>query len=172
MITNESKLKSTIFNFYTLLESEIFVEDKSGTKMLEIINASLTLNPRNAVIQLGPKKTNVEYCVKELKWYISESLSILGYMDDIKIWNEVCSKTPEKLVNSNYGWCIFSKDNGYQYKNCVNELMKHRHSRRAVMIYTRPSMWTDYNKDGIILTCFLSEEDLEVLKQGRLVQIK
>jgi thymidylate synthase len=57
--------------------------------------------------------------------------------------------TPEGLINSNYGWCIYSKDNGYQYLNVVNQLKANPDSRRATMIYNRPSMHDDYNKDGM-----------------------
>jgi len=35
-----------------------------------------------------------------------------------------------------------------------------------------PIMSFDCEKDGIILTCYIAEEDLEVLKQGIKVQIK
>ena len=31
----------------------------------------------------------------------------------------------------------------------MRELTTNPNSRRAVMIYTRPSMWTDYNEDGM-----------------------
>ena len=33
-----------------------------------------------------------------------------------KIWKQVAST--DNLVNSNYGWCIFSIENGEQYKEC------------------------------------------------------
>ena len=35
-----------------------------------------------------------------------------------------------------------------------------------------PIMSSDYEKDGIVLTCYLADEDLEVLKQGGKVQIR
>ena len=53
------------------------------------------------------------------------------------------------FINSNYGWCIYSKDNYKQYDNSLLELIKNQDSRRACMIYNRPSMWEDYKKDGM-----------------------
>ena len=44
---------------------------------------------------------------------------------------------------------IFSDENGKQYRNVLNELKQNPFSRRATMIYTRPSIWSDYNKDGM-----------------------
>jgi thymidylate synthase len=64
-----------------------------------------------------------------------------------EIWKKVASK--EGKINSNYGWCIYSTENGSQFKQCVAELKNNPDSRRAVMIYTRPWMHEDYNKDGM-----------------------
>jgi len=93
-------------------------------------------------------KPNIEYIARELEWYQSQSLNV----NDIrgvtpKIWQEVAS--PEGLINSNYGYLVDSYKNGDQYINVLNELLINPHSRRAVMIYTRPTMHTDYNKDGM-----------------------
>ena len=52
-------------------------------------------------------------------------------------------------INSNYGWCIFSMENGLQYSNCKQKLVKDNHTREAIMIYNRPSMQTDYCKAGM-----------------------
>jgi len=48
---------------------------------------------------------------------------------------------------------IFSEENGYQYKNVLDELCIHPNSRRATMIYQRPSMWKEYNKNGMSDFC-------------------
>jgi thymidylate synthase len=63
------------------------------------------------------------------------------------IWQSVAND--DGIINSNYGWAIFHKDNYYQYENVANELRTHPDSRRAVMIYTRPKMWIDYCATGI-----------------------
>lgn len=64
-----------------------------------------------------------------------------------KIWREVCDKNG--YINSNYGWVIYSEENGEQYKHCIRTLRKDKDSRRAMMIYTRPSMQWEYNTNGM-----------------------
>jgi thymidylate synthase len=125
------------------LKNEDFVTDKTGVKTVEVLNASFIAN-EPAIFGT----VNEEYVARELEWYRSMSLNV----NDIPggppaIWKMVA--TPEGLINSNYGWCIYSKDNGYQYLNVVNQLKANPDSRRATMIYNRPSMHDDYNKDGM-----------------------
>ena len=72
-------------------------------------------------------------------------------------WKACADK--DGFINSNYGWCVYSWLNGFeeppgmhiqesQYLRTIDELKKNPESRRAVMIYTRPTMWIDYNKNG------------------------
>jgi thymidylate synthase len=63
------------------------------------------------------------------------------------IWKQVADN--DGMINSNYGWCAYSNANYLQYQNVVDELERNPFSRRAVMIYNRPSMWYDYNKNGM-----------------------
>jgi thymidylate synthase len=91
---------------------------------------------------------NHKYIVHELEWYKSESLNV----NDIpggppEIWRQVASK--DGFINSNYGWCVFSTANWSQYDNVKKELERDPFSRRALMIYTRPSMHLDQNNDGM-----------------------
>jgi len=51
-------------------------------------------------------------------------------------------------INSNYGLLIFSEKYHDQYANALEELSKNPDSRRACMIYNRPSIWNEYNEDG------------------------
>lgn len=129
--------------FKSLLKNQEFTIDKSGVKTLEILGESYLADEDVIFGTL-----NTDYAYRELEWYLSESLSV----NDIPggaptIWKQVSSK--DGLINSNYGWCIFSNENGYQYANVLSELKRYKDSRRALMIYTRPDMWHDYNKDGM-----------------------
>jgi thymidylate synthase len=129
--------------FQYLLKNEAFIEDKTGVKMLEIRSASFIADEPSIF-----GTPNQDYIDRELAWYESQSLNV----NDIPggpptIWKQVADK--HGYINSNYGWCIFSKRNGSQYDNVVRELIAHPYSRRAVMIYTRPKMWEDYNLDGM-----------------------
>lgn len=120
-----------------------FVTDKTGVKTVEIMNAAFFAN-QPAIFGT----VNQDYVQRELDWYKSMSLNVADIPGGPpEIWKQVASK--HGYINSNYGWCIYSKENGDQFENVVNELTKNPGSRRATMIYNRPTMHQDYNKDGM-----------------------
>ena len=133
----------------------IFIEKYKNKDIREIGNKkqeSNTLEIQNAHFIVDKpwivREPNYDYFNKELKWYYSESLNVYD-IDSIppKQWMMCANK--DGNINSNYGWCIFSKDNGYQYRNSKRKLIEDPHTREAIMIYNRPSMQYDYNKDGM-----------------------
>lgn len=70
---------------------------------------------------------------------------------DVKIWQEVSGTNGQ--INSNYGWCVFHPDNGSagksQFQHVVETLKRHKESRQALIIYTRPTMHTDSKREGM-----------------------
>ena len=125
------------------LAIEDYVVDKSGVKTIEILNACFVADEATIF-----GKISGDYVKRELQWYRSMSLKVADIPGGPpEIWKQVASK--DGLINSNYGWCIYSEDNGYQFTKVVDELVKSPLSRRAVMIYTRPSMHEDYNRNGM-----------------------
>lgn len=131
---------STIRNqFVELFKNGEFAENDT----LEILNASFIADEKTIF-----GKLDEVYAQRELSWYLSKSLSIDDMKGQIpKIWEEVASKN--RMVNSNYGWCIFSKENFEQFNKCVRTLIRDKHSRQAVMIYIRPTMHEDAFVDGM-----------------------
>ena len=128
---------------YNKLIKNDFVTDKTGVKTIEILNASFIADQPSII-----GKVNEDYVKRELEWYKSQSLNVNDIPGETpQIWKMVASDKGE--INSNYGWCIYSEENGYQFENVVDELVKNPYSRRANMIYTRPSMHGDYNRDGM-----------------------
>jgi len=125
-----------------LLEAKRFVVDKTGTNLLELEGVSFLASDETIF-----GRVNRDYVARELAWYESMSL----YVDDIpggapEIWKNVASYDGE--INSNYGYLVFSPENYAQYDNVLAELRSNVLSRRAVMIYTRPNMHYDYNRNG------------------------
>jgi len=125
-----------------------FVTDRSGCKMLEIRSASFVADEPSIF-----GTVNSDYIERELEWYRSMSLNIHDIPRGAgpghaapQAWTAAASPTGE--INSNYGWCIWHTDNYKQYHNVVTELTRNPSSRRAVMIYTRPSMWVDFDAGG------------------------
>ena len=147
-----NKNDKEIFEYFKIMykkyKNNYFVKDKTGAKLVELLNVSLKLNPKNKIIDLGERKTPINYAKSEVEWYDSQSL----YVKDIpyktpQIWKQVSDDNGK--INSNYGWIIYSKENCYQYKNCLEELKNNKASRRAMMIYQRPSIWEEYNKNNM-----------------------
>lgn len=128
--------------FIKKLQNEDFVIDKSGVKTVEIMGVSYIANEEVIFGTL-----NKDYAEKELQWYLSESLNVYDIPKTPQIWRSVCDKNG--FINSNYGWCVFSRENGEQYKHCLRTLRKDKDSRRAMMHYTRPSMQWEYNLNGM-----------------------
>ena len=117
--------------------------DKSGVQMLEIRSASF-LADEPAIFGTP----NQDYIRREIDWYETMSLNV----NDIQggpptIWKQVADK--EGYINSNYGWCVWSRENFNQYDRVLDELRSQPNSRRAVMIYTRPTMWLEYDLNGM-----------------------
>ena len=128
--------------FKRLYKEGIFREGKYG-KTVEIQNAHFLVD-KDWII----RAPNYDYAKREIEWYESQSL----YVKDIpgqtpKIW-ELCADKDGK-INSNYGWCVFSKENGNQFDHCVKRLLDDPHTREACMIYTRPSMQVDCTANGM-----------------------
>ena len=90
---------------------------------------------------------NFEYIEHELEWYRSQSLNINDIPGGAPLmWRRTAN--PEGRVNSNYGWVLWSEENGSQFDRIVDELRRDYASRRAVCIYTRPSMHVDQKLGG------------------------
>lgn len=120
-----------------------FIIDRTGAKTIEILGATFFADDDWLI-----RKPNYDYVKRELSWYESESL----FVNDIPgetptIWKQVADK--DGKINSNYGYLIFSKENHSQYFEVVRELKANPNSRRATMIYNRPTMHVDYKKNDM-----------------------
>ena len=131
--------------FMDKLRAEDWVKDRLGGITIELIGASF-LADKPAIFG----EPNEEYIEAELGWYYSQSTNI----DDIyanlkeppKAWQYAANAHGE--INSNYGHLIFSSKFYNQYERALAELMANRDSRRACMVYNRPSIWLEYNENG------------------------
>lgn len=94
------------------------------------------------------RKPNYDYAKRELEWYDSQSLNVNDIPGETPtIWKNVSDENG--IINSNYGWVIYSPQNFLQYENCLKTLIKDLHSRQAVMIYNRPSMQYESTLNGM-----------------------
>lgn len=128
--------------FNRLYKNDIFREGRYG-KTIEIQNAHFLADSDSII-----RKPNYEYANREIEWYKSQSLFVKDITGEVpKIW-QMCADKDGK-INSNYGWCIWSKENGNQLDYCIKRLVDDPHTREACMIYNRPSMQVECNANGM-----------------------
>ena len=161
-------IRNTFLNEY---KNGRFTTDKTGAKTIEIIGASFVAD-ENAIFG----KPNQEYIDAEIQWYNSKSTNIetLAKFYGKKPAAWAYSANAHGEINSNYGTLIFSPEYNEQYNNALSELVKNPDTRRAAMIYNRPSIWVDYNaqnKNDFIctnaVTYYIRDNQLHCVVQMR-----
>ena len=132
-------------HFIQELINENYTIDRNGSKTIELLGASFIAN-EEAIFGTP----NRDYIETELEWYESESTNVNDIYDDYReapaAWLMTANAHGE--INSNYGHLIYGEKYYNQYDQVVEELTQNPDSRRASMIYTRPSIWIEYNENG------------------------
>ena len=150
----------------------LFIEkykNKDYRKIGNAVQQSLTIELQAIQFEVDKpwiiREPNYNYFNREFEWYKSESLNVNDIPGGAPEMWRMCA-SPSGYINSNYGWMIWSKDNGYQFDSCFKKLLEDPHTREACMIYNRPSMQEEYNKGGMhdfcctySVQCFLNEDD-------------
>ena len=130
--------------FIQELRDENYTVDRTNSKTIELIGASFIADEK-AIFG----EPNTSYIDAELDWYLGCSTNIndIRYKDEPpQAWQYAANEYGE--INSNYGKLIFDDKYYRQFDNVVNELNHEPDSRRAVMIYNRPSIWTEFDENG------------------------
>ena len=122
---------------------DLFAHDKTVAGTLEIVGATFEADEPTIF-----GNVNEEYVAREIQWYESMSLSV----DDIPggppaIWRQISSRSGR--INSNYGYLFFSGENGGQIKRVVEAICENIETRRAIAIYTRPSIHAEWDFNGM-----------------------
>ena len=130
-------------HFISELENKNFTIDRSDQKTIELIGASFIAD--EPAIFGTPSE---DYIQKELDWYLSGSTNVNDIGENVPAaWKATANEHGE--INSNYGHLIWSDKYHNQYQQVLEELCENNpESRRASMIYQRPSIWTEYNENG------------------------
>ena len=131
--------------FFNELSDKNFTIDKTGAKTIEMLGATFIAD-EPAIFGIP----NQEYIDAELAWYKSQSTNIYDINGKIKAppaaWKY--SADAHGNINSNYGYLVDSPKFYNQYYNAIDELIANPDSRRAQMIYNRPSIWVEFNEGG------------------------
>ena len=154
------------------LNDEAFTIDKTGQKTIELIGANFMADEP---VIFG--EVNQYYVDAEITWYENQSTNIndiygVGQQKPPKAWQYAANEHGE--INSNYGYLIYSPRFYQQYDQVLDELLNNPDSRRGTMIYTRPSIWKEYNdndKNDFIctnaVTYYIRENRLDCVVQMR-----
>ena len=158
-------------HFIEELKNERFTVDKTGQNTIELLGASFLADEPSIF-----GSPNEEYISREIDWYLSHSLNI----NDIygldrpapKAWEYAANQ--HGTINSNYGTLIFDDKYYRQFEQVVNELEINPDSRRASMIYQRPSIWVEFDEDGKndfictnAVTYYIRNDELQSVVQMR-----
>lgn len=128
--------------FKSELESGNVTVDRGGNETIELLGASFLAD--EAAIFGTP---NSDYIEREIEWYKSESTNVNDIEGETpKAWLMTANQHGE--INSNYGHLIWSDKYYCQYDQVINELERNPNSRRAQMIYNRPSIWYEATENG------------------------
>jgi len=157
--------------FIDELNDESFTVDKTGQETIEMLGASFIADEPSIF-----GEPSEEYIAKEIEWYKSESTNINDIYGEERdapaAWKYAADKHGN--VNSNYGKLVFSEEYFSQFQSAVFELVNNKDTRRATMVYTRPSIWTEYNKGGMsdfictnAVTYYIREDMLHAVVQMR-----
>ena len=132
--------------FINSLKNEEFVTDRTGQKTIEMLGATFLAD--EPAIFGTPNESYIEI---EKAWYESQSTNVNWITDTYnrnvpEAWKYAANTYGE--INSNYGHIIYSDKYHHQFGRVLDELLTNKDGRRATMIYTRPSIWEEYNEDG------------------------
>lgn len=132
-------------HFLEELKAERFTVDRSGSKTIELLGASFIAD-EEAIFG----EVNQEYVEAELEWYLSKSTNINTlaeiYGKSPVAWQYSANKYGE--INSNYGTLVFNDEYFNQFEHARDELLQNPDSRRAQLVYNRPSIWVDFKENG------------------------
>ena len=158
-------------HFIGELNDGVFTTDKTGQNTIELLGASFLAD--EPAIFGTPSE---EYIQREIDWYVSGSTNIHdiygGDTDPPQAWQYASDNYGN--INSNYGHLIFDDKYYRQYDNVVVELLNNPDSRRASMVYQRPSIWVEYNQNGKndfictnAVTYYIRNDELQSVVQMR-----
>ena len=126
------------------LKDRAFTTDKTGQKTIEMLGANFIAT--EPAIFGTP---NQEYIDAEIAWYESQSTNINDIhpgKEPPAAWKYSADKHGN--INSNYGHLVFSDKYFKQFYMAFDELWSNPDSRRAQMVYNRPSIWVEFDEGG------------------------
>lgn len=147
---NEKALLGILYNMYhsrNKSEDTFKIVPVKGIETIEAINFTTAFNAHDQIDVHKDLRFDQSYIQAEIDWYTSQSTSNAEIGKHHHMW--LNSGDQNGMVNSNYGFLLFSPQNGHQYYQVLEKLKKDPHSRQAVAYYTNPMIHYTGGKDHI-----------------------
>lgn len=145
---HEVMSKKTAENILALMKDTMnngYITFPRGMEIREKLDAQLTVNPKYPFQTFGARKYNIDYFKKEMRWKLGASKMDDSIKEHAKMWESV--QNPDGSFNSNYGQYWFGQQMGLM--KVVFELIRDRHSRRAVIPMLRDDHMSPETKDTV-----------------------
>lgn len=125
-------MKSNALAFLAMFEQTMhseFVISPRGSKVRELPDFQIRLDPRYPFQGFLERAYNIEYFCEEMKWKLGANRYDESIKAHAKMWEAV--QNPDGTFNSNYGVFWFGEQKGFW--TVIEELIRDRDSRRAVI---------------------------------------
>lgn len=155
----------TVANIRDLLAAEYRSIDRINDHTIELIGSSFVANEPTIFGEINQK-----YIDAEIEWYLKGSLCVYDIKHDPipAIWKKIADS--DGIINSNYGVLFLYEDNYRQLDMVIEAFKQDRSTRRAIAIYTSPSMHLDYKRNG--MNDFVCTNSVQYfIRQGKLYAI-
>jgi thymidylate synthase len=107
-----------------------------GRKIRECTNVALILrNPNRRIVSLKERNLSLRYMAGEMAFYLAGSTEASFISHYSRFWDKIKDKNGQ--VESGYGRYLFhsrTPTNANQFDYCLNQLLKDKDSRKAVMV--------------------------------------
>ncbi len=156
-----------ILNSKVTIETEL--KDGRKTKELPAFTGVLQ-DPYERIVTLLSRKTNMRYLAGEMCFYIGEDERLSTISAYSKFWNKVSDDG--LVVNSAYGKRLFydlTPDRTTHFNYAFNKLAEDIHTRKAIMLMSRPEDMKD-SKDNVCtltLQFFIRNNQLNLIVNMR-----
>lgn len=142
---------------FTTVNREASMTGLTGNTTIEIVNASFIADEESIFGEV-----NWDYVKREEEWYNSMSRSVHSIPGGApQIWKAVADK--DGLINSNYGWAIYSPENGF----IPDTKLQHWHSPEEVAYFEGVMLnWTTrFTNAEDIIACQRSSQYSKTLEE-------
>jgi thymidylate synthase len=139
---NYAHVRDNFLDMYRALDNRKPIKIR-GSWVKEVRLYQIVVDPTYPVTSFVSRNFNIDYAKKEILWYIKGDRYDLSICDVAGSWFNMVQE--DGGINSNYGQTIFQGPKHFDW--VVEELIRDKNSRRAVIILGEPDKLKQSNTD-------------------------